>query len=85
MDAAATDGAGPDSVAMADAGESGASVDGTQEEGGLICRRLKVPGSNFKKKVCATAEQWGYSEHVHEQGQEYLRKGVRSQSAITSN
>lgn len=28
------------------------------EDGNVICKREAVVGSNFKRKVCATAEQW---------------------------
>jgi len=27
-------------------------------DGKMICKRTSVVGSNFKRKVCATAEQW---------------------------
>jgi len=28
------------------------------DDGKLICKRTSVVGSNFKRKVCATAEEW---------------------------
>jgi len=29
------------------------------EEDRMICKRTKVPGTNFRKKICGTAEEWG--------------------------
>lgn len=28
------------------------------EDGKLICKRTSVVGSNFKRKICATADEW---------------------------
>jgi len=28
------------------------------EDGKIICKRTSVVGSNFKRKICATADEW---------------------------
>ncbi|MGB3455647.1 MAG: hypothetical protein WBA35_04755 [Litorimonas sp.] len=58
-DAAVTDTARTDATATS---PSSAPEDGVQvaeaDKGEMVCRREKVTGSNFKRKICYTAEQW---------------------------
>ena len=33
-------------------------------DGEMICKRQSVVGSNFKRKICATADEWAQSERA---------------------
>jgi len=50
--------------------------DGAEDANEVICRRTKIVGSNFRKRICATAREW---ENLSRRGQattkELQRKG----------
>jgi len=41
--------------------ESTKQASADKDSGRLICKRQAIAGSNFKRKVCATAQQWKVS------------------------
>jgi uncharacterized lipoprotein YajG len=47
-------------------------------DGELICKRQSVVGSNFNRKVCATAEQWEASEEESRRMTGDLQRGGAS-------
>lgn len=66
----------PIAVAETDSIDESQSVEDDESEDRLICRRTAIIGSKFKKRICATAEEW---ETLSRRGQdttkEFQRRG----------
>lgn len=45
-----------------------------------VCKSTQVIGSKFKKRICATKEEWDRQEAAVENTNIYIRKSVRSQT-----
>lgn len=67
-----------DAIAVAETAgiDESQSVEDDESEDRLICRRTAIIGSKFKKRICATADEW---ETLSRQGQdttkEFQRRG----------
>ncbi|MEL6687811.1 MAG: hypothetical protein AAFP97_09325 [Pseudomonadota bacterium] len=46
-----------------------------------VCKRTKVVGSNFKKKICRTANEWEALEQQSREATERIQRGSRPTGA----
>lgn len=54
----ATDTRSDAETVVTDVAASAETAERTEDKDKLICRRTAIVGSKFKKRICATAEEW---------------------------
>ena len=59
------------SIAPTESSKSEASEDK------MICKRTKVPGTNFRKKICGTAEDWDVMQERSRKATEGIQRRAR--------
>lgn len=60
--------------------EEGTSSQVEEENNRVICRRTAIIGSNFKRRLCATREEWeNLSQRSQETTRELQKSGVGSE------
>ncbi len=55
--------------------ESAKQASAESDSGNLICKRQTIVGSKFKRKVCATAEQWKASAEASRRTASGIQRG----------
>ncbi|MEM9668918.1 MAG: hypothetical protein AAF950_08340 [Pseudomonadota bacterium] len=72
-------------TSVAPAESETATVVAASDPNRRICKNTQIIGSNFKKRVCATQAEWDELQERTEHTAQYIRKNIRSQSALDAN
>ncbi|MEO0975026.1 MAG: hypothetical protein AAFX85_18210 [Pseudomonadota bacterium] len=63
-------------------GEAIQVADSSGDPDRVICQRVAITGTKFKKKICGTQEQWDQSRAQGREAAEGVHRSVKAQTAF---